>query len=142
MKTRLLRADADQVLTELFARYFTRFGFDMRTSFSALDCVSQLRDYQPDVLVLDEDLLWGGANGVLAWLKVDGPLLRPRVVLAAGGTAAKYLSLQTALPSAHCLQRPFRLTTVLKHICASLDESRELEEVRRLTRHESHDATG
>ena len=38
---------------------------------NALDCVSQLREETPDVLVLDPALPWGGGDGVLALMRED-----------------------------------------------------------------------
>ena len=38
---------------------------------NALDCVSQLREETPNVLVLDPVLPWGGGDGVLACMRED-----------------------------------------------------------------------
>ena len=126
MKTRLLWADADSGLTEVFARFFGQFDFDVRTTSTAHDCVLELRDFQPDVAVLDVDLTWGGARGLLEELCGNGSVVRPRVVIVTGGEPAEVLAVQTGQPLAHCLPKPFRLTTVLDRICASLEESRDL----------------
>ncbi len=125
MKTRLLWADADSGLTEVFARFFRQFDFDVRTTSTAHDCVLELRDFQPQAVVLDVDLACGGARALLEILCDNGSIVRPRVVIVTGGEPAEVLAMQTGQPLAHCLPKPFRLTTVLDRICASLEESRD-----------------
>jgi DNA-binding response OmpR family regulator len=128
MHTRLLWADADPTLSEVCARYFTQRGFDVRTSSSALDCLLQLGDFRPEVVVLDENLLWGGAAGLIERLRDDESLVvSPQLVLLTGGGSAEDLSLQTGLPPAHCLPKPFHLLTVLDRIRATLDVLRDSE---------------
>jgi DNA-binding response OmpR family regulator len=125
MKTRLFWADADSGLTDVFARFFGQFDFDVRTTSTAHDCVQELRDFQPDVAVLDVDLAWGGARGLLEELCGNGSTLRPRIVLVTGGEPAEVLAMRTGQPLAHCLPKPFRLATVLDRIRATLDASRD-----------------
>jgi DNA-binding response OmpR family regulator len=127
VKTRLLWADADRGLTEVFARFFEQFDFDVRTTSTAHDCVLELRDFQPEVAVLDVDLAWGGARALLELLCDNGSVVRPRIVIVTGSEPAEVLAIQTGQPLAHCLPKPFRLTTVLDRICSSLEESRTLD---------------
>lgn len=47
---------------------------------NALGCVATLRQYKPDVLFLERDILWGGADGVMAWL-METPEFCPRRIL-------------------------------------------------------------
>lgn len=52
---------------------------------NALGCVSTLRLYKPDVLFLERDILWGGADGVLAWI-LEEPACCPSRVLVFSGS--------------------------------------------------------
>jgi DNA-binding response OmpR family regulator len=119
-----LWADADAVLTDVCQRFFSRFDFDVRTAGDGVECQSQLQEFQPEVLILDASLPWDSPRGCL---HVDGGRLRLQLVLATGGEPADVISDQTGLPVAHCLPKPFRLSTILERIRASLDESRELD---------------
>ena len=76
MKQRLLIADRDAELCEVFRTFLTERGYEVETSTDGLDCLAKLRQVTPAVLVLDLELLWGGGDGVLAWLR--GKLQRPR----------------------------------------------------------------
>jgi len=68
---RVLLADADANLVGLYQRFLLKRGFRARVAHNALDCVSQLREETPDVLVLDPGLPWGGGDGVLALMRED-----------------------------------------------------------------------
>ena len=49
--------------------YLTRLddaGFSVRLTYSGVDCVTALREFRPDVLVLEANIPWGGGDGVLA----------------------------------------------------------------------------
>lgn len=52
---------------------------------NALGCITTLRLYKPDVLFLERDILWGGADGVLAWI-LEEPACCPSRVLVFSGS--------------------------------------------------------
>jgi DNA-binding response OmpR family regulator len=43
-------------------------GFHVRAANHGIECLEELRTAQPDVLVIEPELCWGGAEGVLALL--------------------------------------------------------------------------
>lgn len=55
-------------------------GFLVTTANDGLTCLALLRGITPDVLMLEQELLWGGADGVLAMLHDD--LALPRMPVA------------------------------------------------------------
>ncbi len=71
MKQRLLIADRDAELCELYRTFLADMGYDAETCTDGLDCLAKLRQATPAVLVLDLELLWGGGDGVLAWLREE-----------------------------------------------------------------------
>lgn len=82
-----VRADGRARLADL--------GWEVATAHGGLDCVAHLRRSLWDVAVLDADLLWGGADGVLADI-ADGTSHAPSVVflgnppqLRGGGRGAR-----------------------------------------------------
>jgi carbon storage regulator CsrA len=74
---RVLLADSAANVVRLYQRFLLKRGFRARVVHTALDCVSQLREETPDVLVLDPGLPWGGGDGVLALMREDRTV--PRV---------------------------------------------------------------
>lgn len=59
----LLRADYQGALGEA--------GFGVATAENGVECLEAIRKWNPDLLVLDTDLLWGGADGVVAAVAQD-----------------------------------------------------------------------
>jgi DNA-binding response OmpR family regulator len=85
MTARILIADADVTLTEVYRDHLARRGFAVQTAVTGLGCLARLRQSQPDLLLLGTSLLWGGCQGVLAVMdkEVD---LRPEVVIVLART--------------------------------------------------------
>ncbi len=80
LSLRILVADPDAFLTRSYREYFGRSGAVVSTAPTALACLDRLRDFSPDVLILEATLLWGGADGVLARMQEE-PALRPASVI-------------------------------------------------------------
>jgi DNA-binding response OmpR family regulator len=61
MRIRVLIADPDQALLSTYCDFLSRQGFDLATATTGPDCVTLLREFKPDVLVLEPDLPddWG-----------------------------------------------------------------------------------
>lgn len=81
MNNRLLLANPDIEWRELNHRFLVALGYEVETSTDGLDCLAKLRRSAPAMLVLDLDLLWGGGNGVLAWLREESTAPRIPVLL-------------------------------------------------------------
>ncbi len=82
MRSAILFVDHDIKLTDAVTRALTGRGHSVRACTNALECVQTLREFAPTVLVLDRELLWGGADGVLEYLIRDELLMPPMVVVA------------------------------------------------------------
>lgn len=59
----------------------------------AIDCVAWLRQQQPDLLVVESSLPWGGCDGVLEVAQTELALRCPVIVVAVGGRPTDWLSL-------------------------------------------------
>lgn len=55
-------------------------GLDARLVFSGMECVTALREFQPQVLVLEPNIPWGGGDGVLA-IRDEEPDLKDNLVM-------------------------------------------------------------
>jgi carbon storage regulator CsrA len=66
MSIRLLIADPNEYLLDLYRDYLSQHGFKVETATNGLDCAKKLREFTPDILVLEPMMPWGGGDGVLA----------------------------------------------------------------------------
>jgi DNA-binding response OmpR family regulator len=112
---RVLLADADEVHLEIVQSFLWDRGHEAEIATDALECLSILREFLPDVLVLDRDLLWGGSEGVLAAMHNDPLLPEISVVLTTDGELEEPLIGLARLPLA-CLAKPYRLGDLLWRI--------------------------
>jgi DNA-binding NtrC family response regulator len=85
--------------------------FDVQTANSGLECFQKMRRRKPDVLVLDQDLPWGGGDGVLARMH-DGECARVPVVLTHEGPVPRVAPFIETLVSC-CLPKPYRFSELL-----------------------------
>ncbi len=67
--SRLLICESDEVLTECYRDFLVAHGFTVSTANGGIQCVALLKLAVDDLLVLDLDVLWGGADGVVEWIE-------------------------------------------------------------------------
>jgi DNA-binding response OmpR family regulator len=109
---RVLIADADPALLEILQSFLRGRGHEVEMAGDGLECLSTLRRFAPDVLVLDRDLLWGGGDGVMAHMREDPSLADvPVIVLADQDISDKPGGLR-----AGWLRKPYRFSDLLGRI--------------------------
>jgi CheY-like chemotaxis protein len=115
---RVLIADPDRGLTARYRRWLELWGFEVETAGSGLECLDRLREFRPDVLVLEPELPWGWGDGVLALLREDQTLPRPPVVVVTYKVRDDRLGADRALVRAVCLKplEPGRLVEVVQEV--------------------------
>lgn len=120
MKQSLLIAEGDVELCDLYRQLLTERGYEVETASDGLDCLEKLRRVMPEVLVLDQELRWGGADGVLAWLREERATAGLPVVLT--GAAGCLLDVVKDIdpPVVGSLPKPFALTTLLECVRAAV----------------------
>jgi DNA-binding NtrC family response regulator len=119
----ILIADADQDLCDLFEQFFSRQGWQVRTAGGALECLAQLRQCPPHLLVLDADLPWGGADGLLAVMRDDPALARVPVLLTSTEGFLEAHPRLLSPPVVRVLEKPFPLAALLE-LARSVVETR------------------
>src|ERR1700674_325048 len=62
-------ASADLIALDVYRRLFYFCGHEVETASSGLECLTKLQEFAPDVLVLDDNLKWSGADGVLGRIR-------------------------------------------------------------------------
>jgi len=81
MKASVLIVDHDPRIADATRRCLTARGCHVVSATTGLQCLEQLTKMEPSVVVLDPDILWGGADGVLECLAWDDDI-HPMVVIA------------------------------------------------------------
>ena len=116
MKPTLLIAQSDAELRDAYRRFLTGRGYDVETAADGLDCLEKLRRVAPAVLVLDRELRWGGADGVLAWLREEREGSGIVVLLTAAASYPPDAAGDVKPPVAGFLPKPFVLTALLDSV--------------------------
>ena len=121
MTTKLLWADEDTQFTSIGQRYLAATGFDVTMTTDAVNCLSRINHMMPDVLVLDDELKWGGVDGLLAWLLEEVTQEEQPVVLLSSDEPPERISARTEIPEARCLQKPYRMRSILEGITEEMN---------------------
>ncbi len=77
---RVLLADGNRQTVRNLVRLLERFGHEVETASDGLECIAKLDRFLPQIVLLDQGLLWGGADGVLEWVR-DHPFLQKTLVV-------------------------------------------------------------
>ena len=101
-------------------RFLTERGYEVETSTDGLDCLAKLRQVTPAVLVLDLKLLWGGGDGVLAWLREENRAPRIPVLLTATAADPPEIAEFNEPPVVDYLPKPFALVGLLEGIRSAI----------------------
>lgn len=120
-KPQLLWADADTEFTFIGQRYLGACGVDVVTTAETVSCLSQLKCSMPNILVLDDELQGGGVDRILMWLHEGVPSAEWPVVIISGDASPETMSVRTGVPVARCLQKPYRLQSILDAFAESAD---------------------
>jgi DNA-binding response OmpR family regulator len=86
---------------------------EVRVAHSAVGCVQVLPEYRPELLIVDQDLPWGGANEVLVCLRERLRSTIPVIVLAGP---------EPSTPVVEVLPKPVRGERLLRAIDEAIPE--------------------
>lgn len=117
---RILIADSDASLAQLYGMCLRRGGYEVYFASNALECWAQLHEVRPAALLLEWELPWGGGDGVVSRLREDWLGQGIFVVLTTTTDLSMDYFASSRLPVNTCLRKPFRLS-VLK---AALQDAR------------------
>ena len=114
---RVLIADGDEVLMGVAQCYLARHGHEVKTATNGLECVALLRRDVPDVVVLQRELLWGGSDGIRAFMQQVPRCSEIPVILTSDDEVPEEFCFASP-PLAAQLQKPYRLEVLLSHLQA------------------------
>jgi CheY-like chemotaxis protein len=83
-KARVLLASGDDRLRHAGEAFLTEHNYVVATAADGVECAGLVSALVPDVVVLDTDLLWGGADGVIAHIRARNAARIPVVLLTSG----------------------------------------------------------
>lgn len=126
MKATLLLAEGDAELRTLYQKFFSERGYAVETAQDGLDCLAKLRRAMPALLVLDQELRWGGGDGVLAWLREQNLASELPVVLTTTGYSADAAP-DIEPPVVKFLPKPFSLMDLLDSVRAATTKRQDEE---------------
>lgn len=134
----VLIADQDLKLARLYCRFLAGHGLSAKAALSGLDCLAMVHQQPPDVLVLDRELPWNDARGILACLRADGVSLP--VILTTWNDSQETMRRLVTPPVVLCLRKFFPLPALLGaiHLAVNSHEKQLLDAVRAHNSAEAH----
>lgn len=81
---RILIADTNETFLEKFQAHLWDNGFDAEITMSGLQCCAILDRCRPDIIVIEQELLWGECEGVITKLQSDPELSSIPIVVLVG----------------------------------------------------------
>src|SRR3990172_12676577 len=105
MEPTLLIAEDDPELADLYQHYLVRCGYRVFTASSGVECLSILRNESPAVVVASVDVPWGGADGLVDYLREESRQRWVPSVILTGCTADENVA---ALREEPCVFRYLR----------------------------------
>jgi hypothetical protein len=115
-KRLLILATGDDRLRSTGQDYLRDHGYAVGTASGGLECVAMLRVLVPEAVILDADLLWGGADGVLACLRPGSRSRIPFVYLAPSAGGMPDCEKGDDSPVVSVLQKPVTLSSLLRAV--------------------------
>lgn len=103
---RILLAVPDEDRRHDYAGGLARHGFRVAEAASGVECLEVMRQQPPDIVVLEEGLLWGGAEGVLTVMRQDSGWAEIPVVFLIARNRCNQLPSYSAASFVTCVAAP------------------------------------
>lgn len=121
MKPRLVIADSDECLAEVYADFFWKRGFHVDVAADALCCLDLLQQCPPHALILEDNLPWGGAEAVVAAMRDEYHLVTIPVLLLGDEAGPKSACLSNT-PVVAWFRKPIRLDSLWSALSVEIPE--------------------
>jgi DNA-binding NtrC family response regulator len=109
MKTRILIAHSDGYLLDLYETVFVDEHCEVEVVENGLQCLASLKEFRPQIMILEWELPWGGGDGVLALLPQQ--YRRIPVIVAYRQWSSLPMERLSQLSHVTLLQQPLRVHT-------------------------------
>lgn len=121
-KKKLLIVDDEQDLVELMADAFARDGrFEIRTANNGFDAGMQVREFRPDVVVLDVMLPDINGREVCQRVRSDTTLDSVKIICISGMIEQDKVADLRAAGADDFMQKPFTIDRLIERVCDLLE---------------------
>jgi CheY-like chemotaxis protein len=103
----------------VYRHYLSRHGYEVEVAEGGVHCLEKLEQFQPDVLILDLNLPWGGGEGVLAVMRDRAHLCRIPVLLTSTVARPEALARLVSPPLVRVLNKPGSLLVLCQQVDAA-----------------------
>jgi len=121
---RVLIADPNEILRAVYREFLSWDGFRVATAADGLECLSRLRRFRPQVLVLEPELPMGGGDGVLALMHEDPSIALVPVVVVTAAKDQSVLARVLDFPVDAVQSKPLEPSRLAQGIRCVLDRRR------------------
>lgn len=119
MEPTLLIAEDDPELADLYQTYLVKYGYRVLTASGGVECLSIIRNESPAMIVASIDLPWGGADGLVDYLREEFHQNGSPTVILTGCTADENVAELREEPCVfRYLRKPFLMGRLLDCIRA------------------------
>jgi len=124
-KRKVLIVDDDEELVELLVDVFERDGrFDIRTANNGFDAGMQVKEFRPDLVVLDVMLPDINGKEVCQRVRSDSSLEAVKIICISGMVEQDKVADLKAAGANDFLQKPFTVDKLIERACELLDIER------------------
>jgi DNA-binding response OmpR family regulator len=113
---KVLLADSDDLFLETLQSFLWDHGHEAEIAGDAMECMTVLREFTPDSVVLADELPGGGADGVIVQTREDSTLSQTAVILMSHKKPQEELESLASSVAIGRLQRPFGLSELLSQL--------------------------
>jgi DNA-binding response OmpR family regulator len=119
---KVLIVDDDEELVELLEDVFSKDGrFEVRTTNNGFDAGMLVKEFRPDVVVLDVMLPDINGKEVCQRVRSDPALDEVRIICISGMVEAEKINDLKAAGANDFMQKPFEIEKLLERVCELLD---------------------
>ena len=121
-KKKLLIVDDEQDLVDLMADAFERDGrFDIRTANNGFDAGMQVKEFRPDIVVLDVMLPDINGTEVCQRVRSDSAMDSVRIICISGMIEGDKVDELKAAGADDFVQKPFAVESLIERVCELLE---------------------
>ena len=121
-KRRVLIVDDDVELVELMSDVFARDGrFDIKTANNGFDAGMKVREFRPDIVVLDVMLPDINGKEVCQRVRLDPAMSSVKIICISGMVEQDKIADLRAAGADDFMNKPFSVDTLLERCCSMLD---------------------
>ena len=121
-KRKILVVDDDEELTELIVEHLQRDGrFEVRSVNNGFDAGMMVKDYRPDLIVLDVMLPDINGKEVCQRVRSDSTMDDVRIICISGMVESNKIEELKVAGANDFMQKPFEVDRLIERICELLD---------------------